>query len=252
MERGSRWRRVDVCVWTQMKPFLLRVKTQFPLRTRYGASGSHTKPSVMLIGLWISVLLLASCRAPTRVNSPSPVMAYYSAPDLYRERPLRVALLPTAHEVGDTFGAEILCNALAGELDSTHVLNIVKLPPQWPIPQPYGPPADRLAFLAAMRDEHHVDAVMFSRLSDFRAYWPPRVGLGIEMVSTTDAKTLLSVNGHWDARQSFVVEQFDEYAGTSSLANAYGSSYLAMQSPEHFCKFVAHQIAATVRHRRPK
>ena len=217
---------------------------------RYKAIGSHTKP--LLNGLLISVVLLASCRAPTLVHSPSPVMAYYSSPDLYRTRPLRVALLPTAHEVGDTFGAEILYNALAGELDSTHVLKIVKLPPQWPISQPYGQLTDQLAFLAAMRDEHRVDAVMFSRLSDFHAYWPPRVGLGVEMVSTTDAKTLLSVNGRWDARKSFVAEQFDEYSGTSSLANAYGSSYLAMQSPEHFCRFVAHQIAATVRHRRPQ
>ena len=149
------------------------------------------KTQPLLLGLSISALLLAGCRAPTLVKAPSPVMAYYSAPNLYRDRPLRVALLPTAHEVGDAYGAEILCNALAGELGSTHVLKIVKLPPQWPIDQPYDQPTDHLAFLATMRDEHRVDAVMYSRLSDFHAYWPPRVGLGIEMVSTTDAKTLL-------------------------------------------------------------
>ncbi len=205
-----------------------------------------------VVAALLPVLLLSGCQIPEPTTLPHPTMGYYSDADLYRhDRPLRVALLPIINETEHAMATQLIRDALIGELTGTHVVQVVSVPPRSACA--LGPsPADHIAQLAAIRDQHDVDAVLHTRLNDYHSYWPPRIGLTIDVISTSDAKTLLSVNGQWDARNSYVMEQFDEYAKASSLASAYGSSYFAIQSPQHFSKFVVHQIAAMVIYGIPK
>ena len=194
----------------------------------------------------IILLLLLGCRTPVPVSPPEPTLAYVGSPRLYRDQPLRIALLPTVDNTGQPHAARLVHHELERELAATNLFRIITLPPTVPTYTDLTPLDDQLTFLNTMRKEHRLDAVLFSRLADYQPYWPPRIGLAAELVSTSDGNTLLSASGQWDARDSFVIKEFDNYASGSSVANAYDSKQLTMQSPEHFAKFVAHQITAAV------
>ena len=220
------------------------------LQLRPAAFVSHSTRTVHVVML---ALIAAStgCQATNVLPETSPVMSFYCAPGLYRERPLRMALVPMTSEIEHRDAAAALTKALGLQLSATHLVNIVGVETVPPDCHQYKS-EDQLAFLNAIRNEKGVEAVLFSNLSDHHAYWPPRISMTAEAVSTYDGEILMRVSGHWDAQHRKVIEQFDQFAGMATVAYAYNSSSFAIQSPDHFRKFVANQVASMMVQKQPR
>ena len=99
-------------------------------------------------------------------------------------------------------------------------------------------------FLVHVAHKYLADAVLLSAIRDYHPYWPPRLGVTAYLVSTSEAVTLASVDGEWDARHADLARQAEAYYCRLTPKHLLPKSRTILNSPHFFRKFVAHQIAA--------
>ena len=95
--------------------------------------------------------------------------------------------------------------------------------------------------LVAARRKFHADAVLVGTLRHYRPYWPPRIGVTLHMIETTQAVTVASVDGLWNADDKTVAKQARGYFETLSPKTTLPQSEIVLHAPRHFSNFVAYQ-----------
>jgi len=172
------------------------------------------------------------------------------APDIRR-----VAMLPLTCATADAnmdSGREILETILREELGKTHRFEVVVVSPekmsQWTGRANWAA-EDVLPenLLAMLRDKLGCDAVLFSRLTQFRAYPPLAVGLNLKLIVTTDSEQIWVVDEVFDASESSVVNSARRFQmDHETLPGALADSRSILASPLGFGRYAAQATFATL------
>ena len=208
--------------------------------------GAGRRPIVLGLACLGSCLLIG-CAHPPPVPGP-PTFSSYRAPDFDYWAVRRVVLLPAETQTRYADEAERFRANLASELRATGLFEVVELPP-------YAFECPSTAVLHGTFPEHllvdlarrfQADALLFTNVTQYQPYAPPRIGAKVHLVSTKQAITLATVDGVWDARdESLACEARAFYAQISS-AHSVPRCELVLQSPDLFQKFVARKIAGAL------
>lgn len=167
----------------------------------------------------------------------------------------RVVLLPmTLSDLASTSaaGRDTLQPLLLSELGQTKHFEVIQLTSaqlkqwtgraEWTAEDPIPPDA-----LGRMREETAADAVLFARLTQFRAYQPLAVGWSLKLVSLTDARILWAVDEVFDAGEPTVVNAARRYYLEHQRDNtALGDSRAILNSPRRFGRYAAHATFASL------
>ncbi|GDY21327.1 hypothetical protein LBMAG56_26730 [Verrucomicrobiota bacterium] len=167
----------------------------------------------------------------------------------------RVVLLPmTLSDDASTSsaGRDTLQPLLISELGKTKHFEVIQLTSaqlkqwtgraEWTAEDPIPPDA-----LGRMREETAADAVLFARLTQFRAYQPIAVGWSLKLVSLVDARILWSVDEIFDAGEPTVVNAARRYyLEHQADDSALGDSRAMLNSPRRFGRYAAHATFASL------
>jgi hypothetical protein len=105
-------------------------------------------------------------------------------------------------------------------------------------------PAD---FLARLRTDFGVDAVLFLDLAHYAPYQPVAIGLRTKLVTTVEGAALWSFDSLFDSAQADVAAAARQFsAGTKRPAAAAEDNTGVLQSPARFAKYVGHATFATM------
>lgn len=105
-------------------------------------------------------------------------------------------------------------------------------------------PADLLSKLKAA---HAGDAVLFFRITSYRAYPPVALGLELRLVTTTTGQTLWSVDETFDASQPEVARSAKDYFRTHHTGSAELADPQAdLRSATRFSRYAMQAALATV------
>ena len=100
--------------------------------------------------------------------------------------------------------------------------------------------------MVELAKQYQADAVVFSSLTDYHPYWPPRVGVKLHIVSTHEAVTLASIDGLWDAKNEPVALAAENFYCQLSPKSTLIRPDTILYAPSYFQKFVAHQIVGAL------
>ena len=167
----------------------------------------------------------------------------------------RVVLLPmTLSDDASTSsaGRDTLQPLLVSELGKTRRYEVIQLTSaqlkqwtgraEWTAEDPIPPDV-----LGRVREETASDAVLFSRLTQFRPYQPMAVGWSLKLVSLIDARILWSVDEVFDAGEPTVVNAARRYyLEHQAEATALGDSRSMLMSPSRFGRYAAHATFASL------
>ncbi len=197
-----------------------------------------------------------SDNTPDRVTGPSyrPTNVHVHPSDrLAQVR--RVVLLPMTlsdDASSSAAGRDTLQPLLSSELGKTKHFEVIQLTSaqlkqwtgraEWTTEDPIPPDA-----LGRLREETASDAVLFARLTQFRAYKPLAVGWSLKLVSLTDARILWAVDEVFDAGEPTVVNAARRYYLEHHVdESALGDSRAMLNSPRRFGRYAAHATFASL------
>ncbi len=170
----------------------------------------------------------------------------YVSPNVAHLPIYRVLLLPIENQTSHRFADSPLHEQLATELRSTKLFDVVTCPDSFAsdfeLPR-YRTGTFPLGLLASLRARFHVDAVIFSSISEFYPYWPPKIGLELQMVDTAFGETIASVSGVWDSRHAEVSCQAKSFFQRRPPYGTLGNPDMVLQSPGYYSEFVTHDAA---------
>lgn len=167
----------------------------------------------------------------------------------------RVALLPTTCDPAQSdlvAGLDVLSTVISEELGKTKKLEVVTVTSEqlraWtgrPTVQAEVPLPVQL--LKKLRDELDCDAVLFSRLTQYRAYPPLAVGFGFKLAETDKAELIWVVDEVFDASEPSVVNGARRYQLTrEQLPAALADSRSILNSPSGFGRYAANSVFQTL------
>lgn len=216
-----------------------------------------------LAGLLLAAVLLGGCQTSSWSwqDLTRPVMASHTPANVYLAGGLpsdlrRVVLLPltlpaNSSEAEDTRAA--MEQALQQEILKANRFELIIVTPaqlrlwtgraQWSAEDKL--PRD---FFAQVREQAGCDAVLFARVTRFRAYPPLTVGLSLKLVhGEAPNRILWAVDEVFDAGQPEVVNSAIAFA----RRNATGSEHLSdgwsvLHSPRRFSQYAANAVMATL------
>ncbi len=202
----------------------------------------------ILSGVVIMVIGCATDPQPP----PQPCYSYYLAPSfLTPTSPAvrRVVLLPMENRTFYAYASIEFRDVLVAEMRSAGLFEVVSLPEEttqsW-----YRSVHSQGRFqedaLVELAKQHQADAVVFSSLTDYHPYWPPRVGVKLHIVSTHEAVTLASIDGLWDAKNEPVALDAQNFYCQLSPKSTLIRPDTILYAPSYFQKFVAHQIVGAL------
>lgn len=214
----------------------------------------------LLVLLGIVVAYLACGCTSLRLTDPVAGIGYtpenvYRALDQLPVHVRRVAVLPLTTDSTAT-DLEAGCTALEPviieELGRTRKFEVVRVTREqlrrltgrftWRAEESL--PAD---FLKTLRDEMDCDAVMFSRLTQFRAYPPLAVGLNCKLVEVDKAEFIWAVDEVFDANQSAVVTSARRFQQSrEQLPASLADSRSILISPGSFGRYAANSVFHTL------
>lgn len=167
----------------------------------------------------------------------------------------RVALLPVtalSDEPGMDFGRESLGPILANELGRVRLFELVLVGPE-ELRALTGRPAWTgeeqlpLDFFEKLKDKLGVDAVLFSRLTQYRPYEPLSVGWRLKLVDADDPHLLWAVDEVFDAGTASVATAARRFARSQPGAPGTASEVDdILASPRRFGQYTAHALFATL------
>ncbi|PYJ01021.1 MAG: hypothetical protein DME25_19160 [Verrucomicrobia bacterium] len=208
--------------------------------------------------------LFAGCLRSPFVNQAA--VPSYKPANVYREEAFlppsikRVAVLPLTtltDEATMDFGRDALGPVLFDELGRSRLFELVEVSPDelrlltgrstWS-----GEEALPLDFFEKLRDKLGVDAVLFSRLTQYRAYEPLAVGWRLKLLEADEPHILWAVDEVFDARLPEVAVAARRYAQRHPEAGSllYGPQGVLV-SPRRFGQYTASAVMETLPGRRP-
>lgn len=167
----------------------------------------------------------------------------------------RVAVLPVVARPGDSAleaGREALQPVLYAELRKAGVFEVAEVPGEllrawtgrsrWSAEETLPPD-----FLKLIQDRVGCDAVLFARLTHYRAYPPVAVGWSMKLVDAQTAGVFWAADEVFDAGNPSVSNAARHYyLGQIQQAGAPVDSRLVLDSPRRFGQFTVSQLAATL------
>lgn len=217
-------------------------------------------------GLFVIGGLLAGCetmdfKRPERVSGPD-----YEPANVHRppagmpEQIRRVAVLPLVSDARGAqaeAGTEIMQSVLVTEMVRAGAFEIVAVSAddlnhatgrsQWTAEEKL--PA---AFLQRLRDQHGCDAVLFSRLTQYRAYPPLAVGWSFKLVECPlkpagPPRILWAADEVFDAGNPAVVNSARRYyLSELKVSGPLADSQAMLHTPRRFAQYTLHALALTL------
>jgi hypothetical protein len=206
------------------------------------------KPQLHLtMSIPVAVVLFAGlvgCKTPPATTDTAAAFSYYRAGEA--SPPVRrVVLLPLFNETPHRDAEELIRQALAEQLRSAGPFEVVT-PDQLQL-RGFPPLCRSLAdvderLLLEARERFQADAVLIGSLRHYHPYWPPRIGVTLHLVETTEAMTVASVDGMWDAANESVAKQARGHLANLTPKRTIPESELILHSPRYFSRFVSYQV----------
>lgn len=209
--------------------------------------------------LLLALTLLAGCATNPFVDQV--IGPSYVPANVFREHDTlpsairRLAVLPLT-TVGDAsvmeFGRDSLSPVLLAELGRRHQFEIVpitpdqlrrwtgqsswtgeeKLPPDW---------------FKKLSEAAGVEAILVSRLTQYRAYEPLTIGWRVKLMATDDPRIIWSVDEVFDASQPSVANAARRYAQANPEPSPpIGDSRRVLTSPRRFGHYTANAVFKTL------
>ncbi len=203
--------------------------------------------------------MLTGCQSPTAVavdlsNSYRPDNVFVATNDLPRDIK-RVAVLPLAcneHRSDLVAGRDALGDTLVAELIKTKRFEVVTVAPdevwrlsgqsEWSGSENL--PAD---LLDSLQKAYGCDAVLFTELTDYRAYPPMAIGWRLTLVDVRQQKIIWQSDEHFDAGEPAVIaaagrfqQQEQRQLGDDTV------SWLAVNSPRWFGEYSIASVLGTL------
>jgi hypothetical protein len=100
-------------------------------------------------------------------------------------------------------------------------------------------------FFEKLKDKLAVDAVLFSRLTQYRAYEPLAVGWRLKLMDAEVPRTLWAVDEVFDARVAEVAAGARRFAKENPEAKSNGPGNILL-SPRQFAQYTASALVATL------
>lgn len=167
----------------------------------------------------------------------------------------RVAVLPLTCDSQTTeleYGRQVLDAVLGEELGKTKKFELVKVSseqlriwtgrPAWRAEEAL--PADLLKLIKAQLG---CDAVLFSRLTQYRAYPPLTVGFSLKLAEVDTTEFVWAVDEIFDASEPGVVNSARRYQlGREQLPASLSDSRSILNSPSGFGRYAANSVFQTL------
>jgi hypothetical protein len=220
-----------------------------------------SRPALPCLCSIILALLLGATGCRTNRISDPVLGASYTPKNIHVFHPLlggqirRVVVLPPAEatEANElTAGRDLLAPILAEELGRTKKFEVLQVAPEQ-LRQLTGHNSwsaeERLpaGFFQALRDEFGCDAVLFTRVNEFRAYPPLAVGLNLKLVETENVKILWAADETFDAADPTVVNGARRFQRErNTLPAALADSRSILLSPRGFSRYAAETLFGTL------
>lgn len=216
------------------------------------------RPAVLAIYL---TALLAATGCKTGSFSDNVLGASYRPGNVYSsfsQLPVslrRVAVLPLACDTQDSeldYGRRVLTDVLSEELGKTKKFELVNVSPErlriwtgraaWRAEETL--PAD---FLKVLKEQLGCDAVLFSRLTQYRAYPPLTVGFSLKLAEVDTAEFVWAVDEIFDASEPTVVNSARRYQlSREQLPASLSDSRSILNSPSGFGRYAANSVFQTL------
>lgn len=167
----------------------------------------------------------------------------------------RVAVLPLACDTKASeleYGRQVLEAVLGEELGKTKKFELVNVSPEqlriwtgrsaWRAEETL--PAN---FLKVLKEQLGCDAVLFSRLTQYRAYPPLTVGFSLKLAEVDTAEFVWAVDEIFDASEPSVVNSARRYQlSREQLPAALSDSRSILNSPSGFGRYAANSVFQTL------
>lgn len=215
--------------------------------------------ALRIVPLFLIFTLFAGCKTNTLLSRVT--VANYKPTNIYRENAAlppsikRVAVLPLTalnDEAAMDSGRETLWPALIVELGRARHFEIVIVTPDelrlltgrslWS-----GEEKLPLDFFDKLKDKLGVDAVLFSRLTHYRAYEPLAIGWRLKLLDAEEPHILWAVDEVFDARTPEVAAAARRYAQEHPDANvSLQDAQSVLVSPRRFGQYTASAVVDTM------
>lgn len=167
----------------------------------------------------------------------------------------RVAVLPLTCDTKASeleYGRQVLGAVLSEELGKTKKFELVAVSPEqlriwtgrtaWRAEETL--PAD---FLKLIKEQLGCDAVLFSRLTQYRAYPPLTVGFSLKLAEVDTTEFVWAVDEIFDASEPSVVNSARRYQLTrEQLPASLSDSRSILNSPSGFGRYAANSVFQTL------
>ena len=87
-----------------------------------------------------------------------------------------------------------------------------------------------------------VEAVIIGAVTEYDPYFPPVLGLSLELISLRDQSTLLTFGETFDSNLNYVRVALKKYAGSREVSDSVYGREVALRKAESFVQFVSHEI----------
>lgn len=177
-----------------------------------------------------------------------PPVSFYTAPEAVSPLVRRVLVLPIECE-SNPAAARRFREALSVELQAAGLFEVVAPAENACLPAPCHPPSSGRfdeSFLAEMARLWQVDAVLYARLTDYHAFWPPRIGMALHLVEVREATCLATVDGMWDARDANTGAHAAYEQTTQTASAVLCDPELVLLSPRYYERYVACQVVTAL------
>jgi TolB-like protein len=88
----------------------------------------------------------------------------------------------------------------------------------------------------------NVDAVIIGAVTEYNEYFPPVLGLSIEVVTVNDGQTVFATSETYDASFNFVREEIEQFCGAKKVNDSVYGNELIMQKMDLYTEFVSYEI----------
>ena len=201
----------------------------------------------------VVALAASGCRtaAPVRPGRAHPVVHSYCSPELTKERVRRVVVLPFEHRSGDVRAADEVTEIFVGEIQKLGAFEVAL------------PPTDRAKAICRgifdkngtmdldsalkAQDELFADAFVTGKITAYKPYDPPSLGMRLRMVSARSGSVLWTADAVFDGSESRVREMAMEHFEQrhDDKESLFGWT-IVMISMRRYVQFVSQQILSTL------
>lgn len=212
------------------------------VRAQAIGTGAVRKARWPLIGLMIVVV----CSCSTVLTHQPACYTVHRLPNLDISPARRVLVMPFANHSRYDGGAVSLQLAVFREMQTIGWWEMVLADTNEDTPSDGESLARQARFdegkVLTVAKKYHADLVLFGVITEYHPYLPPRIGLNLYLVAPAEAKTVVAVEGIWDARQRHIADQARAYyrVVVHSPERDHFADMVFM-SPRLFEQFVAFQ-----------